>query len=935
MSNIADQDLIAEFVVESLEHLADIESQLLAIEAGGEDIDTDLVNTVFRAVHSAKGAAGFLGLNKISELAHNMENVLNLFRNKELVPTTANIDVLLRCADVLRHLLAETSTSNDADISLYVEALTAIAEGRGDDVSLPPPDAPAVASATGEPATEEETPEPMAETSEEADDLVAANGESPAPVPAAGSSALRESAAMLVGKTSGLSGEGSEPVASAGRPVAAPTPAAAAAPPSTGKSTPEANIRVSVGLLDDLMNLAGELVLSRNRLMQVVAARDTSQIEAVATGVDHVTAELQEAIMRTRMQAIGNVFGKFRRVVRDLSVKLGKDCQLHVEGEDVEVDKSIVEAIGDPLTHLIRNAVDHGIEPSEQRVAKGKPPHGTIWLKAFHQAGKVHISIADDGKGIDATKLRESAVARGLITAEQAREMSEQEAIRLIFHPGFSMAEKVSDVSGRGVGMDVVRSNIEKLSGTVTVETTPGIGTRIDVRLPLTLAIVPSLIVRCGARKFAIPQASISELVRIRAAEVARRIEHVKRAEMFRLRGVLLPLVRLNHALSLGQADDDPREKHAVYIIVVESGALRYGLVVDSVADSEEIVVKPLGRHIQESTCLAGATVLGDGTVAPILDVTGIAAHENLKTAHQDVADKSCGDSDEEETQTSLILRNHPDEQFAIPMQLIARLERIQSSDIRRVGDQEVLKYRNGTLPLLRIENIISAQPALEMPKVSVVVFSVAKREVGLIVPHLVDIRQISTNVDTRTLRQPGVIGSLIVQDMTTRLLNIYELAEVAHPDWFSTVEQAVVQTDRGPARLLVVEDSAFFRTQLVSMLESTGYEVVGCEDGEEAWDLLRQPAEHFDMVVTDIEMPRMDGLELSRHIRNHAGWNHLPIIAVTSLGSDEDVRRGQDSGIDAYHIKLEREELLATIASHLKKAGVPACSSIAACTTC
>ncbi len=903
MSHIADQDLIAEFVVESLEHLADIESQLLAMEAAGENIDADLVNTVFRAIHSAKGAAGFLGLNTISRLAHNMENILNLFRNRELVPTTSNIDVLLRCADVLRRLLEDTATSNEVDVTEHVEALAEIASGAQ-------PAAPAAAPAA-EPHARSAPPAPACPVTPARADLPprtednedSAEQEQPAP------------AGLAAPAASNASGQ--------------PASGADNSKQLAGKYAADANIRVSVELLDDLMNLAGELVLSRNRLLQVVAARDTNQIDAVATGLDHVTADLQEAIMRTRMQTIGTVFSKFRRIVRDLSVKLGKDCQLLVEGEDVEVDKSIIESIGDPLTHLIRNAVDHGIEAPEQRVAQGKPAQGTIYLRAFHQAGKVHISISDDGRGIDARKVKEKAVAHGLITPDQAREMSDQEAVRLIFHPGFSLAEKVSDVSGRGVGMDVVRSNIEKLSGTVSVETTVKVGTRIDVRLPLTLAIVPSLIVRCGARKFAIPQASINELVRIRAAEVAKRIEHVKNAEMFRLRGVLLPLVRLNHVLSMAPAaaPEGAASAKAVYIIVVDSAALRYGLVVDSVADSEEIVVKPLGRHIQESTCLAGATVLGDGTVAPILDVTGIATHMNLKMASDDNTQLKRNEGETEETQTALILRNHPDEQFGVPMQLVARLERIRSDSITLVGMQEVLQYRGGTLPLLRIENLITAQPAPPRPTVSVIVFTVAKREVGLVVPQLVDIRQVSTNVDTRTLKQRGILGSLIVQDTTTRLLNLYELAEIAFPDWFAQTEAVVVSQELGPARLLVVEDSAFFRTQLMGMLEAVGYSVAGAEDGLEAWEMLQHPAEHFDMVITDIEMPRMDGLALAQNIRSHAALSRLPIIAVTSLGSDEDIQRGEESGIDAYHIKLEREELMNTIATHLTRAGISSSS--------
>jgi two-component system chemotaxis sensor kinase CheA len=298
----------------------------------------------------------------------------------------------------------------------------------------------------------------------------------------------------------------------------------------------------------------------------------------------------------------------------------------------------------------------------------------------------------------------------------------------------------------------------------------------------------------------------------------------------------------------------------------------------------------------------------------------------NLKMSHQNTSSLKRKEGETEETQTALILRNHPDEQFGIPMQLVARLERIRCDKITLVGGQEVLQYRGGTLPLLRIENLIAAAPAPPTANVSVVVFTVAKREVGLIVPHLVDIRQISTNVDTRTLRQRGILGSLIVQDRTTRLLNLYELAAIAFPDWFVASEAvATVHQEHGPNRLLIVEDSAFFRTQLIGMLEAEGYSVVGAEDGQAAWELLQRSGERFDMVITDIEMPRLDGLGLAQNIRGHAPLSHLPIIAVTSLGSDDDVRRGAESGIDAYHIKLEREELLATIATHLARASVNA----------
>jgi two-component system chemotaxis sensor kinase CheA len=602
--------IVAEFIIEAREHLSDVENQLLAIEASGADIDVELVNTVFRAVHSIKGAAGFLGFTGVCRLAHTLENVLNLIRNQELVPVSANTDVMLRAADTLRAMVDDIHQSSYVDISNHVAELQQIA----DDVSGENETA-STASAEREPTVLGSTgPTEPSELAHGAQDTAATT----APEAHRPDASLVQADEPSVPPETVIEDEVS-PHSSKGPVVsdaASPQPSDSTKPELRTRSGPstsaDTSIRVSVHLLDRLMNLAGELVLSRNQLVQQVGSDGTAELDSVAGRVDQVTSELQEAIMQTRMQVIGTVFGKFPRVVRDLSNQLGKQCQLTLEGEDVELDKSIIEAIGDPLTHLVRNSVDHGIESPEQRIAAGKPAAGAIVLRAFHQAGKVNISISDDGGGIDVAKLKEKAIGRGLITPEQASDMSDREALRLIFHPGFSMAEAVTGVSGRGVGMDVVKTNIEKLGGAVGIDTRTGAGTTIHVKLPLTLAIIPSLIVRCRGDRFAIPQASINELVRLKAADVESRIERINDAEVFRLRGNLLPLVRLDGAVDVREKAESTGDE-PVNIIVVETGQLQYGLVVDGLHDSEEIVVKPLGRHMQNCHCLAGATILGDG----------------------------------------------------------------------------------------------------------------------------------------------------------------------------------------------------------------------------------------------------------------------------------------------------------------------------------
>ncbi|MCA9257699.1 MAG: chemotaxis protein CheA, partial [Planctomycetales bacterium] len=579
-----DLELIAEFVVESNEHLADVENQLLAIESQGSEVDLELVNTVFRAVHSVKGAAGFLQLHGINRLAHSLENVLNKIRSQELSPTAASTDLMLKSADMLRTLINDVAGSNDYDTSALVKLLDAVADGKelsSDEVTSAKAATPAAAPA---PPAE---PAPVAPPVEVAAIPSAATPETaPAPLE---STQVAEAAVSESLPVEALPTETTAAVANAEAKSPAKSGRQAATPQHIDSS-----IRVSVQVLDRLMNLAGELVLSRNQLLQAVAAPERNGLDAAAAGLDHVTSELQEAIMQTRMQPIGNVFGKFPRIVRDLSAKLSKECSIEIEGKEVEVDKTIIEAIGDPLTHLIRNSVDHGVESPHVRTKAGKNPQGMIFLRAYHKAGKVCIEIVDDGAGINPDKLKAKAVEKGVLSPEQAAQMSDREAVRLIFHPGFSTAEKVSDVSGRGVGMDVVRTNIERLGGIVDVESVIGAGTTIRVTLPLTLAIIPSMIIRCNDQRFAIPQANIVELVRLRPGEAETRIGSVKSGEVLRLRGNLLPLVRLCRVLNLETEDEEQDySDRPINVIVVETGQVRYGLVVDGISDSEEIVVKP------------------------------------------------------------------------------------------------------------------------------------------------------------------------------------------------------------------------------------------------------------------------------------------------------------------------------------------------------
>ena len=882
--NEDDLELLEDFIVESSEHLADIETEILAIEEAGENIDLDLVNKVFRGVHSIKGAAGFLGLEVVKELAHSLENVLNKIRSEEMVPSSENTDAMLRAGDTLRNLINDAQNSNSFDVTDQVDALEKLLEACEEASD----NAPAI---------------------DARDDLVdELQQEVDAPEAASTDTAVIQEA-VNPSKDSQESVRQPEV-----KKDLAPAPTEET-PKNSGKTaSAESSIRVPVGVLDQLMNLAGELVLNRNHLLQALASQERQSLEAVATELDQVTSKLQESIMQTRMQPIGNVFGKFPRIVRDLSSKLGKECKLEIEGRDVEVDKTIVEAIGDPLTHLIRNSVDHGIELPSIRKENDKDPVGSVWLRAFHKAGKVCIEIQDNGAGIDPDKLKAKAVEKGVISSERAEQMNDREAVRLIFHPGFSTAEKLSDVSGRGVGMDVVRTNIERLGGNVDVESVIGAGTKICVTLPLTLAIIPSMILKCGEERFAIPQANVAELVRLRPDEISKRIGKVQSAEVLRLRGNLLPLLNLQDSLDI--ADEAERKQGPISIVVVETGQLRYGLVVDGIHDSEEIVVKPLGRHLNSCSYFAGATILGDGRIALILDPAGIATEAGIKVIHESEDQDENSDKDEgagSEGHTLLLFSSSTSDRFAVPMEVVARIERVLADQIDSVGGQQLLQYRGTSLPLISVSDHLTVSPIFENKRVYVIVFTIGEREVGLVAPQLDDIKTVSSAVDTETFRAPGVAGSLVIEDQTTRLLDLFELARASQPQWFERSSD-LSKDGEDPTQIMLVEDSTFFRKQVAGFLSSEGYEVTEFEDGQEAWQALKSGSFDFDLIVSDIEMPKMNGFELCRNVKADNDLKHLPLIALTSLSSQDDLNRGKDAGFSDYQVKMHRENLVRAV---------------------
>jgi two-component system chemotaxis sensor kinase CheA len=636
-------DLTKEFIAESQEGLDRMERCLTELEMRPDD--TGLLGEIFRSVHTIKGTTGFLGFDRLEKLAHAGEHLLGSLRDGRLAVTSELISGLLHLLDGLRAILvlieetgSEGTRSSDEDGELI--AKLALLNGE-----MPP----AVIDA----------------------ELLHAV------VDAGEAAAVPTSAKVL---------------------DTAPAPASAAVNSERGGAGSDKTLRIDVDVLNRMMNLVGELVLTRNQMLQSDMA--AANFPELARRLDSVTADLRETVMQARMQPVGNLFGKFPRMVRDLARTCGRDVRVEFTGQETGLDKSLLEAIKDPLTHAVRNAVDHGIESPADRVLAGKPAEGCVRLKAFHQSGSVVIEVADDGAGIPMERVLAKAVERNLVTPEQAAGMSEREALQLIFLPGFSTAAAVTTVSGRGVGMDVVRANVEKVGGSVEVESRRGEGTTLRLRVPLTLAIVPSLVVRSGGQSFALPQSALVELVDIPQREFARVVQRIGSAELYRLRERLLPMVWLDRLLGL--ESDNPEASQGHYLAVLEADGCRYGLVVDDLMSPEEIVVKPLSPVLREIGMFSGATVLGNGTLALILDVGATAARAGVKPIEEEMVGMGAGERAIQEAagESFLIFEDRARERTALPLDMVERIESVSLERIEYAGGRPMLQYRGELLPL-------------------------------------------------------------------------------------------------------------------------------------------------------------------------------------------------------------------------------------------
>jgi len=885
-------DLLQEFLAETAESLAVLDVELVRFER--ESSDATILSNIFRLMHTIKGTCGFLGLPRLGAVAHAGENILGKFRDGELEVTPRAVTLILKAIDQIRLLLTEMETTGaepaGSDAGL-IDEINAMASG-----GTPPAPAPVEADifAEGPKFSDEGFP-------------VAAE-------------LLVEVAHVLKHVPNAT-----EPVLEAPPPVQeiAPAPArvpeaAARAPemPALREAEPKesasanSSIRVNVDVIENLMTLISELVLTRNQLLQMQRGQKDNEFKVPLQRLSHITSDLQDGVTRMRMQPIGNAWNKLPRIVRDLTVSSGKKIELTMQGAETELDRQVLEMIKDPLTHMVRNSADHGIEDGIQRLAAGKPETGTIALDAYHESGHIFIRIADDGKGLDLERIRQKAIANGLTTEAAIAGMSEQQILQFIFRPGFSTAEKVTSVSGRGVGMDVVRTNIERIGGTIELSSVAGKGTTFLIKIPLTLAIVSALIVEANGQRFAIPQLNVVELVGVSdRSEV--RIETINTSPVLRLRDRLLPLVSLRGVLGL-EAGTRASDR---FIIVAHVGANTFGIIVDRVFDTEEIVVKPVAPLLRGTPFYVGNTILGDGSVIMILDPNGLSqAAGQIESADAVSAQGKAGKagSHDGEQASFLLFRTAGNELKAIPLELVSRIEGLDAASIEHVGGRHVVQYRDHLMPLVPFD---TNHRWKESGQQETLVFSDNGRCMGLAVDEVVDIVRDRMAIELSSAR-PGLLGSAIIAGKAVDIVDVGHFLTQAFTDWFDTLPgQSLAR------HALLVDDSPFFRNLVAPLLTSANWKVTTAADGVEALKL-REAGHQFDVIISDIEMPNLGGLALASAIRNDPRWNKVPLIALSSHAEEGDIHAGREAGFDDYLAKSDQTRLTENLARALRQAG-------------
>ncbi|WP_316237639.1 hybrid sensor histidine kinase/response regulator [Bradyrhizobium sp. SZCCHNR1015] len=911
-------DLLREFLTETSESLDTVDNQLVRFEQ--EPNNAKILDNIFRLVHTIKGTCGFLGLPRLEALAHAAETLMGKFRDG--MPVTGEAVTLIlttidRIKDILGQLEANEAEPEGEDRDLISELEAMVERGMAAMAAgeAAPPLAPAAPEPPPKPAVthgsliDQTLERPLRPGEVSLDELERAFRETAIEMPPAHEKAP-------------------EPKPAAPAPVAKAGPAKAEAEKAEPKKAarPKANadgevhendkvanqsIRVNVDTLEHLMTMVSELVLTRNQLLEIARRNEDTEFKVPLQRLSNVTAELQEGVMKTRMQPIGNAWQKLPRIVRDLATELGKQIELEMHGADTELDRQVLDLIKDPLTHMVRNSADHGLETMAERAAAGKAEQGTIRLSAYHEGGHIIICIADNGRGLNTERIKAKALANGLVTEAELEKMTEAQIHKFIFEPGFSTAAAVTSVSGRGVGMDVVRTNIDQIGGTIDIKSVVGEGTSVTIKIPLTLAIVSALIVEAGGDRFAIPQLSVVELVRARANS-EHRIERIKDTAVLRLRNKLLPLMHLKKLLKIDDGSSTDPENG--FIVVTQVGNQTFGIVVDCVFHTEEIVVKPMSTKLRHIDMFSGNTILGDGAVIMIIDPNGIAkALGAAGSASQAVSDEHAAHHaiGGEQLTSLLVFRAGTAQPKAVPLALVTRLEEIAADKIEISNGRYMVQYRDQLMPLVQMEGV-SVQTSGSQP---ILVFADETRAMGLVVDEIIDIVEERLNIQVSGAKD-GILGSAVIKGQATEVIDVGHFLPMAFADWFIRKEMA---TESQTQSVLLVDDSPFFRNMLAPVLKSAGYKVRTAASALEGLATLRS-GHSFDIVVTDIEMPEMNGFEFTEAIRADQNLNQMPVIAVSSLVSPAAIERGRQAGLYDYIAKFDRPGLIAALKEQIEE---------------
>lgn len=911
--------LLREFLLESFENLSNISEELMHFEKNPED--TDILGGIYRKVHTLKGSASFMGLKKLQDLTHITENVLDNLRDKKMRLNDSIMDLLLSSFDaciVMIKSIEETGKEGHSDHSGIIKKLEKIAKGE----TL---------------SDDEISSIPAKNSSKEGTQIVKKVVKK----------VIKKQAPQEVLKTEKTIVK-QEEITSQVQPNQKAS--------DSVHSITDSVVRVNVQLLDKIMNVVGELVLNRNQILQFSNTADNHQLSRLTHQLNVITTELQADIMKTRMQPVGTVIGKFDRVIRDLARSQGKNIGLVITGQDTELDKTLLETIRDPLTHMIRNSVDHGIELPEVREKLGKNKEAKILIKAYHEGGQVTIEINDDGKGIDPSVIGKKAVEKGLLTQEKLDSYSEKQILSLIFLPGFSTAEQVTNISGRGVGMDVVKSNIDKIGGSVEIESVVGKGSTFKLKIPLTLAIIPALIVESKGESFAIPQINLLELVRLEEGSNESKLEKIQNKEFFRLRGDLIPIFNMSDVFQLDQIREkkqmmtkalstrsDSSEQHQVKstftsedglnIAILKAEGHIFGIIVDTILDTEEIVVKPLSKKLKGLKTFAGVTIMGDGGVSLIIDALGfynfISGTDSRAVSEESMSDEKSIQENLGDMEEYLLCRLSDNRQYAIALGMVGRLEEFTKDRVEWSGKRALIQYGDKAMPLINLEKIgeFNGQSPLDRDEgvIPCVVVKLRSEYYGLVVSQIDDIAVSSEPINENTSDRMAILGTVNINNKIVSILDIHSIIDELFGGkkdgsiaaGSSVKEQLEKLEGISGKKILLAEDSPLYRKIEFEFLSELGAEVAVAKNGLEAFEYLKRNKD-IDLLITDIEMPAMNGYELCSHLRSMDGYAKLPVIAVSTRVREEDLKKGRDAGFSMHLEKLNKIEVLKAVKKYL-----------------